>query len=96
MKPKSKWVVVPSVRVFDDVRPDKAQALKPHEEVAEVFGAWQATHLPEDRRCERIVEECCDVIQATCNLLASIGVTDITEAMRACRERNRKRGRIAR
>ena len=42
---------------------------------------------------EPIVEECCDVITATCNLLAALGVTDLTEAMAACERRNRERGR---
>lgn len=40
-----------------------------------------------------IVDECCDVIMATCNLLAALGVTDLTEAMAACEERNKERGR---
>lgn len=39
-----------------------------------------------------LVEECCDVIQATCNLLAALGVTDLTDAMAACERRNRERG----
>lgn len=94
MRPASKWVVVPSVRVFDDVRPDKAQALKIVEEASEVFGAWQLTHLSEERRRLQMIEECCDVIQATCNLIASLGVTDITDAMLSCRRRNEERGRI--
>lgn len=94
MKPKSKWVVVPSVRVFDDVRPDKVQALKPHEEAAEVFGAWQDTHLPEDRRREKVLDECADVIQATLNLVAALGVEDFRPWMKACERRNRERGRI--
>ena len=42
---------------------------------------------------EPVVDECCDVIQATCNLLAALGVTDLTEAMAACERRNRERGR---
>lgn len=42
-----------------------------------------------------IVEECADVIQATCNLLAALGATDLTEAMAACERRNRERGRYA-
>lgn len=36
-----RYVNVGTVRVFDHVAPDKAQALKPLEEAAEVFGAWQ-------------------------------------------------------
>ena len=41
-----------------------------------------------------VIDECCDNIMATCNLLASLGVTDIGEAMVRCVERNRKRGRL--
>lgn len=50
MKPKSKWLRIGSVRVFDEVEPSKAQALKVVEEASEVFGAWQLTHLPDDKR----------------------------------------------
>ena len=59
----------------------KAQALKPLEEAAEVFGAWQVSGIdgsdsitPEMR--EDIVYECFETIQACINLLASIGTTD--------------------
>ena len=59
----------------------KAQALKPLEEAAEVFGAWQASGIdgagsitPEMR--EDIVYECLDVIQSCVNLMESIGTTD--------------------
>ena len=96
-------VTIPPVRCFAGVAPDKAQALKPLEEAAEVFGAWQ--RLLGNRicdgygsvleRCARagLVDECCDVITATCNLLAALGVTDLTDAMERCEERNERRGR---
>ena len=90
----SKWVQMGSVRRFDDLKPDKAQALKPLEEAAEVFGAWQDTHLPEDRRREKMLAECADVIQATLNLVAALGVEDFRPHMKACEIRNRERGRI--
>ena len=90
----SKWVRVGSVRRFDRVAPDKAQALKPLEEAAEVFGALQSTHFPEDRRREQILAECADVIQATLNLVAALGVEDFRPYMKACERRNRERGRI--
>lgn len=90
----SKWVRVGSVRRFDDVKPDKAQALKPLEEAAEVFGAWQDTHLPEDRRREKVLAECADVMQAVLNLVAALGVEDFRPYMKACELRNRARGRI--
>lgn len=91
---QSKWVRVGSVRRFDHVAPDKEQALKPLEEAAEVFGAWQDTHLPEDRRREKMLDECADVIQATLNLVAALGVEDFRPYMDACERRNRERGRI--
>ena len=58
----------------------KAQALKPLEEAAEVFGAWQASGIdgsdsitPDMRR--DIVYECLDTIQACVTLMESIGTT---------------------
>jgi hypothetical protein len=36
-----KYIKLGAVRAFTRVAPDKAQALKPLEEAAEVFGAWQ-------------------------------------------------------
>lgn len=94
MRPKSKWLRIGSVRVFDEVEPSKAQALKVGEEAAEVYGAWQLTHLPEDKRRLRMIDECCDTIMAACNLLAALGVHDLMEAMGRCVQRNRDRGRI--
>lgn len=92
---QSKWVQMGSVRRFDHVEPDKAQAFKVLEEAAEVFEAWQDTHLPEDRRREKVLSECADVIQATLNLVAALGVEDFRPYMKACELRNRERGRIA-
>lgn len=92
---QSKWVQMGSVRRFNNIKPDKAQALKPLEEAAEVFGAWQDTHLPEDRRREKVLSECADVIQATLNLAAAYGVEDFHPWMKACERRNRERGRIS-
>lgn len=96
------FIKMPDVRVFRCVKPDKAQALKPLEEAAEVFGAWQKlnTHVEllsdedHDWFTEKntfrnlLIEECADVIQATCNLLAALGVDDATDAMRECETRN--------
>lgn len=78
----------------------KAQALKPLEEAAEVFVAWQASGIdgagsitPEMR--EDIVYECFDVIQACVNLLESIGTTDaeLRDAARKVYANNVERGR---
>ena len=105
---QSKWVRVGSVRRFDDVKPDKERALKPLEEASEVFGAWQewdryhSAHAVFDgpkaecamamKAC--ILDECADVIQATLNLVAALGVEDFRPWMDECERRNRERGRI--
>ena len=87
-------VKVGEVETFRDVEPDKAQALKVLEEAAEVFGAWQEW---EDRRRlfggKHLLDECADVIQAACNLVAALGVSDFAPYMERCRERNELRGR---
>lgn len=88
------------VRPFPVVADDKVQALKPLEEAAEAFGAWQLLQTAktvsetavEDAR-RRVVEECADVIQAAVNLAAAMGVEDMSAAMLACYRRNHERGR---
>lgn len=104
----SKWVRVGSVRRFDQVYPDKEQALKPLEEASEVHGAWQEwgrylnAHAVLDgpkAECAKamrdcILDECADVIQATLNLVAALGVEDFRPYLKACETRNRDRGRI--
>ena len=97
----SKWVQMGSVRRFDHVKQDKAQALKVLEEAAEVFGAWQewqengpTMDCEEIRLTERILAECADVIQATLNLVAALGVEDFRPYLKDCERRNRERGRI--
>lgn len=94
-------VSIGNVRHFKDIEPDKQQALKPLEEAAEVFGAWQAWRangptINEDevRLTGAFVDELCDTIQACVNLAASIGVRDLQPWMTRCEERNRKRGRL--
>lgn len=78
----------------------KAQALKPLEEAAEVFGAWQASGIdgsdsitPDMRR--DIVYECLDTIQACVNLLESIDTTsdEVKDAGYRVYYHNIKRGR---
>lgn len=77
----------------------KAQALKPLEEAAEVFGAWQASGI--DGSCsitpkmrEDIVYECVDTIQACVTLMESIGTTDseLKQAFAKVWIRNNERG----
>lgn len=94
-------VEVGSVSIFREVDGSKAQALKPLEEAAEVFGAWQkwqkngpTMNNTEAGLVDLIVDECCDTIQACVNLAAAYGVRDLTKAMRDCEDRNRKRGRL--
>lgn len=88
------------VEPFAKFAEPKAQALKPLEEAAEVFGAWQASGIdgsgpitPEMRG--DIVYECFDVIQACVNLLESIGTTDpeLRGAVRRVYASNVERGR---
>ena len=99
-------VTIPTIKAFCNLEP-KAQALKPLEEAAEVFGAWQnidrmsAKFVNVDEESaetmcalERdLMDEIADCIQACANLAASLGVTDITPYLARCEERNRDRGR---
>lgn len=93
-------VEIGTVQTFVDVKPDKAQALKVLEEAAEVFGAWQLwDDLDQDEKGDGfnvicMMNECADVIQATCNLLAAYEVKDFTYFMESCRKRNVGRGRM--
>ena len=92
-------MAIGEVETFAEVAPDKAQALKPLEEAAEVFGAWQRGRLHGEwvegvtaYRVE-LLDECADVVQAVCNLAAALGEGDLTPWMERCRERNAERGR---
>lgn len=73
---------------------DKEAALKPLEEAAEAFSAWQVADRNGDG-VEDVVYECCDVIQAACNLMWRVGAAqkDVSAAMNAVAEANRSRGR---
>lgn len=99
-------VTIPTIKAFCNLEP-KAQALKPLEEAAEVFGAWQDIDrmsamfvnvdvMSAETICalERdLMDEVADCIQACANLAAMVGVSDLTPYMESCEERNRKRGR---
>ena len=101
-------VEVGSVATFRDVAPDKAHVMKIAEEVMEVYSAWEARFhdgravldsLEHQRRIDAqleraVLDECADVIQATCNLIAALGVEDFAPYMDECRGRNEKRGRM--
>lgn len=93
-----------NMRVFDEVKDGKAQALKPLEEAAEVFGAWQEldgmrpTTFKRDRVDMRncLIDECMDTVQATANMLAAIGATqgEVDAAIKRMDGRNGDRGRL--
>lgn len=94
-----------TIETFKDVKPDKAQALKVLEEAAEVVEAWKDHDRFMDTvdfafgECQpktkvALLDECADVIQAVSNLVAGLGVTDFTDHIRACEDRNRRRGRL--
>lgn len=93
-----------NMRVFNEVKDSKGQALKPLEEAAEVFGAWQKCddlrYAPSVamRKAFRddLIDECMDTVQAVANLLAAVGATqgDVDAAIRRLDERNGDRGRL--
>ena len=100
------YIRIPPVRALSGSTPVKAQALKPLEEAAEVFGAWQrwskeVTRWGNPRSFDsyplrqELLSECADVIQATLNLVAAFGVEDFRPWMDECERRNRERGRYA-
>ena len=56
---------------------EKEAALKPLEEAAEAFGAWQEyKRCPTEVAREHVYYECCDTIQAAANLMSRIGATE--------------------
>lgn len=89
---------------FDEPDAPKAQALKPLEEAAEVFGAWQEFDSMRNSpflsawrdMSDDLIDECMDVVQAVVNLLDAEGFTqeDVDAAIERCNERNRERGRL--
>ena len=93
------FVKLGAVRAFPGAVPDKAQALKPLEEAAEVFGAWQLMRdtvesgLNAKYEKADLIDEIADTIQACCNLAAALGVYDLTPYLARCEEKNRRRGR---
>ena len=94
-------VRVGDVRPFPNLKPDKAQSLKPLEEASEVFGKLQIANYyigSSDRVMIKVtadgaLDEIADCIFACCNLAHALGCEDLTPYMAACEERNRERGR---
>lgn len=92
---QSKWVRVGSVRRFDDLRKVAYAYSDFKRREIEVFYAWDAWVLNQtEEKRERLLDECADVIQATLNLVAALGVEDFRPYLKACERRNRERGRI--
>lgn len=90
-----------NMRVFDGVSDGKGQALKPLEEAAEIFGAWQAfdsmRNVPARRDMrDDLIDECMDTVQAIANMLAAVGATqgEVDAAIRRMDGRNGNRGRL--
>lgn len=92
-----------NTRVFRKVEDSKGQALKPLEEAAEVFGAWQARYNMRFASRDAqgafrndLIDECMDTVQAIANLLAAIGATqgEVDDAIERMDERNEYRGRL--
>ena len=92
-----------NMRVFNEVKDSKGQALKPLEEAAEVFGAWQKCdelrHSPVTMRKvfrPNLIDKCMDTVQAVVNLLAAVSATqgDVDAAIKRMDERNWDRGRL--
>ena len=87
------------VRTFE-CGTEKEAALKPLEEAAEVFGAFQVyetTHESNNEVMDRwllsdLADELADCITACCNLAARYDL-DLQAAIGRVEERNRKRGR---
>lgn len=86
-------VNIGTVRTFPNVEPDKAQALKPLEEAAEVFGAWQNASAGMPLSREEIAFEIADCITACANLAAALGIEDLGPHLRAAEALNEFRGR---
>ena len=91
------YIKLGNVKPFPNAAPTKAQALKVLEEAAEVVEAFKQrdprdeTHI--GYATANVLDEIADTIQASCNLAAALGVTDLTPYLARCEERNRHRGR---
>lgn len=90
-------VKLASVRTFPGAKPDKPQALKVLVEAVAVVDALKRRDPREETHIgyatSQVLDEIADTIQASCNLAAALGVTDLTPYLARCEERNRRRGR---
>ena len=85
-------VTIGAVETWDTGCTAREQAIKVLEEAAEVLAAMESTDYVE--MFGKATAECADVITATCNLLAMLGVEDAREIMADCANRQRERGRL--
>ena len=84
------------INTFTQDTPKEA-ALKPLEEAAEVYGAWQRlektrTPWPSVKAYTELGEEIADCVTACANLAARYGI-DLDAALAQVEEKNRTRGR---
>lgn len=102
------YIKLGNVKPFPNAAPTKAQALKVLEEASETVEAFKKWLLADgfqkcntekvpadfaDAEFNDLMDEIADTIQASCNLAAALGVTDLTPYLARCEERNRRRGR---
>ena len=105
------YIKLGNVKPFPNAAPTKAQALKVLEEASETVEAFKKWFLADGfQKCNTekvpadfadgefadLMDEIADTIQASCNLAAALGVTDLTPYLARCEERNRHRGRYDR
>lgn len=90
-----------NMRVPDKVNDDRHRALRPLEEAAEVFGAWQARHgmrlAPRDAQGASrrdLIDGCMGTVRAVADLLAAVGATqgEVDAAIERMDERDGDRG----
>lgn len=86
-----------NMRVFNEVKDSKGQALELLEEAVGAFGAWQkcddaryATTAIRRASREDLIDGCMDTVQAVANLLAAVGATqgEVDAAVKRMDERN--------
>ena len=99
-------LTIGTIQTFPNVRADKSQIVKIIEEASEVLNEWKqlcgaqskiVTCIECTYKCgtfDNCISEIADTIQACANLASALGVDDMRDAMSACEERNRARGRL--
>ena len=99
-------VHIGDVPTFKHIANEKEQAIKILEEAGEVVDAFKAYREaaltdwtePDNANeyrmaCDHLIDECADVLQATCNLLSALNVVDMTKWIERCKAKNERRGR---